>query len=78
MLPFMEVVCYHLWKWYVTVYGSGMLPLMVIVCYRLWKWYVTAYGNGMLPLCPALVYTVYGSGRQPLIEMADNRFRQPK
>jgi hypothetical protein len=31
----MEMVCYRLWKWYVTAYGNGMLPLM--------KWYVTAY-----------------------------------
>jgi hypothetical protein len=50
MLPLMEMVCYRLWKWYVTAYGNGMLPLMEMVCYRLWKWYVTAYGNGMLPL----------------------------
>src|SRR4028118_1284353 len=43
------MVCYHLWKWYVTTYGNGMLPFMEMVCYRLWKWYVTVYGNGMLP-----------------------------
>jgi hypothetical protein len=25
MLPLMEIVCYRLWKWYVTAYGNGML-----------------------------------------------------
>jgi hypothetical protein len=46
----MEMVCYRLWKWYVTAYGNGMLPLMEMVCYRLWKWKgtvrTTIYGNG--------------------------------
>jgi hypothetical protein len=33
MLPLMEMVCYRLWKWYVTAYGNGMLPVR--------QWYVT-------------------------------------
>jgi hypothetical protein len=54
MLPLMEMVCYRLWKWYVTVYGNGMLPFMEMegdyLGNRLWKrkeavW-ATAYGNG--------------------------------
>jgi hypothetical protein len=47
------MVCYRLWKWYVTAYGNGMLPLYATqVNYprqyattlgnRLWKRYVTA------------------------------------
>jgi len=58
MLPLMEIVCYRLWKWYVTAYGNGMLPLMEMVCYRLWKWYITAYGNGML-LCIVTSYILW-------------------
>jgi hypothetical protein len=27
MLPLMEMVCYRLWKWYVTAYGNGRQPL---------------------------------------------------
>jgi hypothetical protein len=65
MLPLMEMVCYRLWKWYVTAYGNGMLPLMEMVCYRLWKWYVTAY---------LVTYPVM----RPLMEMVGNRFMQPK
>jgi hypothetical protein len=48
MLPLMEMVCYRLWKWYVTAYGNGMLPLYATqlsyprqyattLCNRLWK-----------------------------------------
>jgi len=66
MLPLMEMVCYRLWKWYVTAYGNGMLPLYTTqVSYprqyattlgnRLWKRYVTAYGNGMQPLYATLL-----------------------
>jgi hypothetical protein len=62
MLPLMEMVCYHLWKWYVTVYGNGRglfkQPFMEMegdclgnqLSNRLWKWkgtvWATAYGNG--------------------------------
>jgi len=70
------MVCYRLWKWYVTAYGNGMLPLYATqVSYprqypttlgnRLWKWYVT----DCLVTYPVM---------QPLIEMVGNRFMQPK
>jgi len=49
MLLLMEMVCYHLWKWYVTalcnpiklpntVCNHFSQPLMEMVCHRLWKW----------------------------------------
>jgi hypothetical protein len=76
MLPLMEMVCYRLWKWYVTAYGNGRQPLYATqVSYprqyattlgnRLWKWYVT----DCLVTYPVM---------QPLIEMVGNRFMQPK
>jgi hypothetical protein len=66
MLPLMEMVCYHLWKWYVTAYGNGMLPLM--------KWYVTAYEMVCYRLCNLnkLPNTVCNRFRQPLMETEGN------
>jgi hypothetical protein len=32
--PFMEMVYYRLWKWYITVYGNGILPFMEMVSNR--------------------------------------------
>jgi hypothetical protein len=44
MLPLMEMVCYRLWKWYVTAYGNGMLPLYATqVSYP--RQYATTLGN---------------------------------
>jgi hypothetical protein len=40
----MVMVCYRLWKWYVTAYGNGMLPLYpTSVSYP--TEYATALGN---------------------------------
>jgi len=61
------VVCYRLWKWYVTDYGNDMLPLYATpLSYprqyattlgnRLSSylpWYATAYGNGVSPPNPS-------------------------
>jgi len=70
------MVCYRLWQWYVTAYATilGKLvklpnticnhfrqPLMEIVCNR------SVYS--LSTICLALVYTVYGNGKQPLMEM---------
>jgi hypothetical protein len=77
------MVCYRLWKWYVTAYGNGMLPLYATqVSYprqyatalsnRLWKWYVTALCNPS-----KLPKTICNRFKQPLMEMVCYRFMQP-
>jgi hypothetical protein len=79
MLPLYGMVCYCLWKWYVTALcNPGKLPkticnhfrqpLMEMVCNRLWKWYVTALCN-----LSKLPKTICNHFRQPLMEMVCNR-----
>ena len=83
----MEMVTYHLWKWYVTTYGNGRglfkQPLMEMegdyLSNRLWKWKECLgkqLSNRLRKWKGTVWATVYGNGRelfgQPLMEMEGN------
>jgi hypothetical protein len=69
MLPLMEMVCYRLWKWYVTALGN-LSKLPNTVCNRLWKWYLTALSS----TCLDFVYHLSA----PFMEVVSKRFGQHK